>query len=260
LALAQSVGGSIDTDVAATGAWCPVSSVRWPDGETGVFPHIIDRGKPGVIAVRTDGKRFVNEADGYHDYVNALLAATPDGEAARSWMICDHRFIRRWGLGIVKPAPFPMQHWIKSGYLHRARTLDALAETCGISAQLVATVAAYNAHARRGHDADFGRGQSQYNRNQGDPDNTPNPNLAPIDHEPFYAVEVLPGSFGSFAGIKTNANAQVLHKDGSAISGLFAVGADMASVMGGHYPAGGINLGPAIAFGYLAAQHINKSI
>ncbi len=259
LALAQSVGAGVDTDVAATGAWCPVSSVRWPDGQTGVFPHIIDRGKPGVIAVRADGNRFVNEADGYHDYVNALLAATPDGEVARSWMICDHRFIRRWGLGIVKPAPFPMRHWIKTGYLHRATTLDALAKTCGISAQLITTVAEYNAHARGGHDPEFGRGQSQYNRNQGDPGNTPSPNLAPIEHGPFYAVEVVPGSFGSFAGIKTDANAQALRGDGSVISGLFAVGADMASVMGGHYPAGGINLGPAITFGYLAAVHIIRT-
>ncbi len=259
LALAQSVDACLDTDIAATGAWCPVSSVRWPDGETGVFPHIIDRGKPGVIAVRADGKRFVNEADGYHDYVNALLAATPDGEAARSWMICDHRFIRRWGLGIVKPAPFSMRHWIKTGYLRRANTLDELAEKCGVSEQLTVTVADYNLHARAGHDPEFGRGQSQYNRNQGDPGNAPNPNLAPIEHGPFYAVEVVPGSFGSFAGIKTDANAQVLRNDGSAISGLFAVGADMASIMGGHYPAGGINLGPAITFGYLAAVHVTHS-
>lgn len=259
LALAQSVGAGIETDVAATGAWCPVSSVRWPDGQVGVFPHIIDRGKPGVIAVRSDGNRFVNEADGYHDYVNALLAATPDGEEARSWLICDHHFIRRWGLGIVKPAPFPMRHWIKTGYLRRANTMDALAKSCEISPQLVATVAEYNAHARGSHDPEFGRGQSQYNRNQGDPGNTPNPNLAPIEHGPFYAVKVVAGSFGSFAGIKTDANAQVLREDGSAISGLYSVGADIGSVMGGHYPAGGINLGPAIAFGYLAALHVTRT-
>ena len=39
------------------------------------------------------------------------------------------------------------------------------------------------------------------------------------------------------------------------IPGLYAAGTDMASVMGGHYPAGGINLGPAMTFGYIAGRH-----
>ena len=105
-----------------------------------MFPHIIERGKPGVIAVRADGKRFVNEANGYHDYVTALLAATPTGEAARSWLICDHNFLRRWGLGIAKPFPVPTGHWQRSGYLKQARTVRELAILCGIDAQLEATI------------------------------------------------------------------------------------------------------------------------
>ena len=38
--------------------------------------------------------------------------------------------------------------------------------------------------------------------------------------------------------------------------GLYAVGNDQASVMGGHYPAGGINIGPAMAFGFIAARDL----
>jgi hypothetical protein len=51
-------------------------------------------------------------------------------------------------------------------------------------------------------------------------------------------VQVVPGSFGSFAGIRTDGQARVLGRDGAPIAGLFAAGADMASIMGGHYPAG----------------------
>ncbi|MNL84086.1 putative FAD-binding dehydrogenase [compost metagenome] len=29
----------------------------------------------------------------------------------------------------------------------------------------------------------------------------------------------------------------------------------MASIMGGLYPSGGINLGPAVTFGYIAGRH-----
>jgi succinate dehydrogenase/fumarate reductase flavoprotein subunit len=47
----------------------------------------------------------------------------------------------------------------------------------------------------------------------------------------------------------------VLGASGLPIPGLYAAGTDMASVMGGHYPAGGINLGPAMTFGYIAGRH-----
>ena len=38
-------------------------------------------------------------------------------------------------------------------------------------------------------------------------------------------------------------------------SRMFSLWADMASVMGGFYPSGGINLGPALTFGYIAGRH-----
>ena len=68
----------------------------------------------------------------------------------------------------------------------------------------------------------------------------------------LYAVKLHPGSLGTFAGLRTDADARVLDGDSHVISGLFAVGNDMNSVMAGHYPSGGITLGPALTFGYLA--------
>ena len=53
--------------------------------------------------------------------------------------------------------------------------------------------------------------------------------------------------------------ARVLTAEGKPIPGLYAAGADAASVMGGHYPAGGINLGPAMVFGYIAGREAASS-
>jgi succinate dehydrogenase/fumarate reductase flavoprotein subunit len=259
LQLALEVGGVFDASGAAAGAWCPVSLVPNRDGSFGHFPHIIERAKPGIIGVRADGRRFVNEANGYHDYVSALFAATPEGEEVASWLICDHRFQRRYGLGIARPSPIPLAKWLRNGYLLRARTIEDLAEQCGIdSAGLQATIAAYNRHAAHGEDPEFGRGSTPYNRSQGDKAVAPNPNVLPVGNAPYYAVKVLPGSFGTFAGIKADAKARVLDANANPIPGLFVAGSDMASILGGHYPAGGINLGPAMTFGYIAACEISR--
>ncbi len=255
LRLAEALGALVAEDLASPAALCPVSLVRFPDGSTGRFPHIIERGKPGIIAVRRDGARFCNEALGYHDYVDALHRATPPGEAAESWLVCTRAFQRRWGLGASRPAPLPLGPWVRSGYVMQGATLRELAARCGINPDgLEATVARFNADARRGEDPQFGRGATPYQRAQGDPRHGPNPSLAPLERGPFLAVKVVPGSFGTFAGLRTDGRARVLDGAGQPIPGLWAAGTDMASIMGGHYPAGGINLGPAMTFGFVAGR------
>jgi predicted oxidoreductase len=110
--------------------------------------------------------------------------------------------------------------------------------------------------AERGVDDDFAKGQTPYNRIQGDATrDLPNPCMAPIARGPFYAVAIEQGSLGTFAGLRVNPEGQALDARGQAIAGLYASGNEMASIMAGHYPSGGITLGPAMTFGFLAAQH-----
>ncbi|GHE22216.1 FAD-dependent oxidoreductase [Halomonas urumqiensis] len=256
LRLGEAAGGVVDDSLYSPVAWAPVSVVPYQDGHVGHFPHIIDRGKPGLIGVLRNGQRFVNEAGGYYDYVDAMIKAVPEGEEVCSWLICNQRFQRRYGIGITRPAPLPFKHWVHKGYLKRGRTLTELAQACGIDpAGLERTIATYNEHARLGEDPEFGRGSTPYNRKNGDPTHQPNPCVAPLDPGPFYAVKVVPGCFGTFAGLKTNEHAQVLDGQNRPIDGLYAAGTDMASIMGGFYPAGGINLGPAMTFGHIAGLH-----
>ncbi|UOO87902.1 FAD-dependent oxidoreductase [Vitreoscilla massiliensis] len=257
LNLGERLGGSVDTTQAASGAWSPVSLVPQADGSWGRFPHLVERGKPGLIAVRANGQRFTNEGGPYHAFVKDMLAATPAGERAVSWLICDHTFIRRYGLGAVKPFPLSLKPWLANGYLKSGNTLAELAHACGIDVNgFETTLRHYNGHAERGQDPEFGRGSNLYQRVAGDASVGPNPCVAPIIKPPFYAVEIVPGSLGTFAGLKTDRHAQVLDDTGTPISGLYAVGNDMNSVMGGHYPSGGITLGPGMTFGYVAARHI----
>ncbi len=256
LRLGESAGAEVQR-LAQAAALAPVSLVPRKDGSVAHFPHLIERAKPGLVAVTAQGKRFGNEADSYHDLMQALLRATPPGQAPEAWLLCDHRFVRRYGLGAVKPAPLPLAPWLAQGYLLRGQSLQDLARACGLpAAALHATVERYNAMARAGRDEDFGKGETAYNRIQGDAAaGHANACMAALEHGPFYAVKIVMGSLGTFAGLRVNAQAQVLDPRAQPIAGLYAVGNDMSSLMAGHYPSGGITLGPAMTFGYLAAHH-----
>ena len=257
LRLAESAGGRVADTLPNAAAWVPVSITTRKDGSKGVMPHFIDRAKPGVIAVTRDGARFANEGNSYHDFVQDMMKTAKPGEEIAAFLICDHRALRKYGLGCVPPFPMPLGHHLRTGYLKRGATLTELAAQTGIDARgLEATVAAFNKTAIDGQDPAFGKGSRAYNRFQGDALQGPNPCIAPIKDGPFYAIKMVIGDLGTYAGIKTDANARALDADGQPIEGLYAAGNDMASIMGGNYPGAGITLGPALTFGYIAGKHI----
>lgn len=258
--LAEALGATTADELPNAAAWVPISRPVRPDGTLGTFPHFVDRSKPGVIAVTRSGRRFVNESNSYHDFCQAMVARcqaeSPGGEIC-AFFIADHRAFRKYGLGYAKPAPVPFGRELKTGYITRGDTLAELGAQLGIDPeQLDRTVKAFNEHAAAGEDPEFHKGSTSYNRSLGDPDNKPNPCVAPIVKGPFYAVKLVVGDLGTFAGLKCDENARVLGDDGLPLEGLYSVGNDAASIMGGNYPGGGITLGPAVTFGYIAARHM----
>jgi succinate dehydrogenase/fumarate reductase flavoprotein subunit len=257
--LAVSVGASMPSDDRDSAYWVPVSVRRSPDGTTVTFPHLVtDRAKPGVIAVNGLGRRFVNEADSYHDFVRAMHA----GESKKfptipAYLICDSRALRRYGLGLARPWPFSKSALIGDGYLIAGSTPGELAGKLGIDSEsLCTTMSEFNANARRGEDPNFGKGSTDYNRYMGDTTHRPNPCLAPLEIAPFYAVKVYPGNLGTSRGLSIDRYARVLEPSGSPIQGLYAVGNDADSVFAGAYPGPGASLGPALTFGYVAGMHM----
>jgi succinate dehydrogenase/fumarate reductase flavoprotein subunit len=223
------------------------------DGTTAVYPHIVlDRAKPGLVAVGRAGRRFTDEAASYHEFTRAMYRTSN----VPAWLVCDRRFLWKYGLGMIRPMTLRLAPYVASGYLQAADTVGALAGAIGVAPEgLADTVRRHNDFARTGIDADFGKGGNAYDRGNGDPARAPNPCLGPIAQAPFYAVRVEPTPLGTSLGLRTDANARVCDAAGKPIGGLYAVGNDMQSVMGGEYPGAGAQLGPGMTFGYLAALH-----
>lgn len=255
--MAEEVGAAFNDKLIQSAAWMPTS--RLPDArdQNGVWPHLTDRNKPGFIMVLPDGKRFCNESAPYHDIVPAMLDAFDARNTDCAYLIGDDLAVRRWGMGFVRPFPIPKGRYLRNGYLTRGRTPEELARKLGIDPDALAeTIRSFSQHARDGRDPEFRRGESIYDRYQGDDNHSPNPALGPLGTGPYYAVRIYPGEIGTYKGLKTDEYSRVLDQDNQPIEGLYAAGNDQSNVFGGSYPGAGATLGPAVTFGWIAARHI----
>lgn len=262
IALAQTAGAAMGTDYFGPAFWAPVSILQRADGTQVRYPHLVwDRAKPGLMAVNSAGRRFVNESTSYHEFVLGMYRSHETVPTIPAYLVCDSDFMERWGLGLALPGGRPREHLLRDGYLYRANTLEALAAALQIDAVgLNASAEEFNRAGETGVDPAFGKGSTAYNQYLGDPDHRPNACLGPLRKAPFYAVKVYAGDIGTACGIRCNAHAQALAADGQPIAGLYVAGNDMQSVMGGQYPAPGITLGPALTFGWVAGLHIAQTM
>ena len=254
--LARTLGAFLEEDHASAAFWTPVSETGWLDGGCGAFPHLsLDRAKPGLVAVNAAGRRFVDEAVSYHEFVIGMHRSHQSVPTIPAWLVCDREFIDKYGLGRVPPGRRSLRRFIASSYLVEAASLEALAGKIGVDAAgLCATVQQHNRFAETGEDQEFGKGSTEFDRHNGDPHHAPNPCLGRIATPPYYAMAVYPSTLGSSVGLRADPDGRVLTEMGKPIAGLFVCGNDMASIMRGHYPGPGITLGPALVFAYRAAM------
>ena len=116
-------------------------------------------------------------------------------------LVCDRRFVWKYGLGVIRPRTPSLAAFVRRGYLFMADTLEDLARQVGVDpVGLAATVRANNADARTGVDAAFGKGGTSYDRGNGDPEHEPNPCLGPIERPPLN-VQASPSAMPSHAVI-----------------------------------------------------------
>lgn len=257
----SNTGGGLLAGTAAGAATDLLDDAWW--GPTIPLPGrawfcLAERNLPGSIIVNQAGERFMNEALPYVEATKEIYKGEASGVGhVPSQMVFDTTYRNRYLFaGIAGRQPFPGR-WYKEGVVKRADTLEELAEKIGVPAEsLVATVERFNGFARSGVDEDFHRGESAYDKYYSDPTVEPNCSLAPIEKGPFYAVTIVPGDLGTKGGLLTDEHARVLREDGSPIPGLYAAGNVSSAVMGHTYPGPGGTIGPALVFGYLAAEDI----
>jgi 3-oxosteroid 1-dehydrogenase len=247
------IAAGAETDLLDDAWWGP--TIPLPNGP---WFCLAERNLPGSMIVNQAGERYMNEALPYVEAVHEIYAGEATGVGhVPSWMVIDQRYRNRYVFaGLMPRQPFPGR-WFKTGVIRKADTIEALAAEIDVPAErLVATVERFNGFARSGTDEDFHRGESAYDKYYSDPTVKPNPSLHTIDQGPFYAVKIVPGDLGTKGGLVTDEHARVLRADGSVIAGLYAAGNVSSAVMGRTYAGPGATIGPAMAFGYLAAQDI----
>jgi 3-oxosteroid 1-dehydrogenase len=253
LAIGEKIGASFD--LLEDAWWCP--SFKIP-GKNFIRLVIFEKNLPGGIIVNQRGERFMNEAAPYNDVVKAIYAANARAPSIPAYLIFDRSFRKKYPVGPVFPSriqpdwaiPKRTRDWLK-----KEPTLAGLAREVGIDGErLQRTVQRFNEFARAGKDLDFGRGDSAQDHYYSVLARGPNPNLAPLEKGPYYAVEVWPGDLGTKGGLRTDARARVLDQASAPIPGLFATGNCSAAVMGHSYPGAGGTIGPSMTFGFIAAE------
>ena len=239
-----------DLDLMDDAWWGP--SIPLPGGP---YFCLAERSLPGCIIVNAAGRRFMNEAAPYVDTVHAMYDLHSDAAPhIPAWLIADQRYRDHYVFAGLPPRRQLPRRWYAAGAVFRSATVAGLAEEAGIApGGLADAVRRFNELAASGTDADYGRGNSAYDRYYGDPRCRPNPNLAPLDRPPFYAIKIVPGDLGTKGGLRTDERSRVLRADGSPIPGLYAAGNVSAAVMGRSYAGPGATIGPAMTFGYIAA-------
>jgi len=262
LTAGQDVGA--DTEFLDQAWWIP--SIRLPALETpnvdvrhGLF---IERSYPHSICVNRLGQRFCNEAMSYNDFGHEMLKDhATSGANVPCWMIFDASYRQKSVLGNIMPANMQPDSALPGAWwdtvIYRAPSLPELARKIAIEpAVLEATVSRFNGFARSGVDGDFNRGASSFDRFYCDPRHQPNASLGALETAPFYAIRLDLGDLGTKGGLKFDVHARVLNREGTAIPGLYVIGNASGAVTAHSYPGAGGTLGPAMTFGYVAANHI----
>lgn len=254
------------TEHTEAGWWIPTMHMPMPKASNYEETHqaAFDVGRPHSVCVNRNGDRFVDEACSYDEFGEAMVRdQVTTGANSPCWLIFDAQFRAKFTAGGFMPSllrpdwAIPADYW--DHYIFKADSVAALALKTQLPVErLQAVISNMNQYARSGEDPEFGRGNNAYDRMFGDASVSPNPCLGTINQAPYYAVPINLGDLGTKGGLKANAHAQVLNSDDQPIANLYAAGNNAGSPFGNLYPGAGGTIGPAMTFGFVAANHIAR--
>ena len=148
----------------------------------------------GAIFVNDEGKRFVNDQGAYGVGMQVVE------QGGNGWAIFDNSIVA--GVADVR-------NYEKLGLFVSADSIEELAEKTGIPTEnLKATIETYRSYVANGKDEEFGRAMLNMT----------------FDEAPYYASRMTARVQGTFGGISTNLNTEVLNGEGEILPGLFAAG------------------------------------
>lgn len=212
-------------------------------------------GYPHAVLVNRYGRRFCDESfyREYHPKMHIWDGLRQEYSNYPPYLIFDQNYREKYPFGTYVP-----EQPIPEDVAKQADTLRELAGKLDIDADgLEAEIERYNQFCIDGNDKDFARGSYPWaNFMIGDLRNKPNPNMGPLEKPPFYGVQLVMNLVGiNSAGLKTNANAEVMHIRGYPISGLYAAGNTAALLDTGAGYQSGMACTRGMLWGYIAAKH-----
>lgn len=213
--------------------------------------HFAKEPRGGMIVVGPEGTRFTDEKyRTLHGKVKSAGRWAPLATPCPMFMVFDHTLFSDGPLYDKEPrqgwTPVVERYeWsednqaeLAKGWIKRAATVAALAETLGLpAAALEQSVKRWNAHCRAGADTDFGRTKM----------------FAPIGAGPYYAVQLSPSMLNTQGGPRRDERSQILRPDGSPIPRLYSAG-ELGSIYAYLYQGTG-NIGECFAFGRIAGRN-----
>ncbi|MCG2624112.1 flavocytochrome c [Arthrobacter sp. I2-34] len=215
-----------------------VSATYGSHPETGEeFHELLTAYYMGAIIVNKHGRRFVDESQDYKTLGREVLGQ-PEGLGFEIFdakvRAASHRGIPLKDIDTLEDI----------GHVHKADTLEKLAEMAGIDpTALVQTVALYNTAITGQQDDEVGR--TSLCNGIGE--------LLPIEQAPFYAYPAKPLMTSTYCGVTINTSGEVVDVDGEVIEGLYAVGEVTGGFHGAAYMTG-TSLGKGAVFGRVVAQ------